>query len=245
MRLVAHNLKPIMMNEWISSLLSSDQTGIIALVAVFLLGVVSVFTCACNFAIIGSVAGYTSTLGATGKTKTVVISSLFFLISTVVALSALGCVIGFASEFISASMGNYWKIVAGVILILFGIYTLDILPFKIPGISLNYKSKKSGIAGAIIFGLVVGSLTPIGTLCCNPIFPIVVAASLVTGSTVWGFILMFTYSLGFGGILAAAMLGIGLGIGKISKWLTKSAVVIKYAGGITLIVLGFYFIITI
>jgi len=233
------------MNEWISSLLSSDQTGIIALVAVFLLGIVSVFTCACNFAIIGSVAGYTGTLGASGKTKTVVASSIFFLIGAVISMSALGCIIGFAGELISASVGNYWKIVAGVILILFGIYTLDILPFKLPGISLNFKNKKEGIVGAILFGFFVGSFTSIATLCCNPIFPIVVAASLVTGSTVWGIILMFTYSLGFGGILAAAMLGIGLGIGKISKWLTKSAVVIKYAGGITLIVLGFYFILTV
>ena len=233
------------MNEWINSILSSDQTGIIALVAVFLLGMVSVFTCACNFAVIGTVAGYTGALGATGKTKTVVVCSLFFLLGTVVAMSVLGCIIGFAGELISATTGNYWKIGAGIILILFGTYMLDILPFKIPGMSLNFQTQKSGITGAIIFGFVVGSLTSLGTLCCNPIFPIVVAASLVTGSTLWGFILLLTYALGFGATLAAAMLGVGLGIGKLSKWLTKSAVFIKYAGGITLIVLGFYFIITI
>jgi len=174
----------------------------------------------------------------------VVVCSLFFLIGTVVAMSALGCIIGFAGEFISASLGSYWKIIAGIILILFGAYILDIVPFKIPGMSFNFQSKKSGIAGAILFGFVVGSLTSLGTLCCNPIFPIVVAASLVTGSMLWGFILLLTYSLGFGAMLAAAMLGIGLGIGKMSKWLSKSTVVIKYAGGITLIVLGFYLILT-
>jgi cytochrome c biogenesis protein CcdA len=48
--------------------------------------------------------------------------------------------------------------------------------------------------------------------------------------------------LGYGATLAAGMLGIGLGVGKLSKWLNKSAVVIKYVGGITLIVLGFYLI---
>jgi cytochrome c biogenesis protein CcdA len=234
-----------MMNEWINSMLSADQTGIFALAAVFLLGVVSVFTCACNFAVIGTVAGYTGTLGATGKTKTVIVCSLFFLVGTVGAMSVLGCVIGFAGEFISASMGNYWKIAAGVILILFGVYILDILPFKIPGMTHNFQSKKSGIAGAVLFGFVVGSLTSLGTLCCNPIFPIVAAASLVTGSTLWGFSLLLAYALGFGTILAAAMLGVGLGIGKLSKWLAKSAVIIKYVGGISLIGLGFYFIITV
>ncbi|MCL2312671.1 MAG: hypothetical protein FWC41_09360 [Firmicutes bacterium] len=233
------------MSEWINSVLSTDQTGFIALVAAFLLGVVSVFTCACNFAVIGVVAGYTGSLGATGKTKIIVLSSIFFLLGTVVAMSIIGCFIGFAGEFISAVMGNYWKIAVGVILIFFGIYILDILPFKIPGISFNFQSKKSGIAGAVLFGFVVGTLTSLGTLCCNPIFPIVVAASLVTGSTLWGFVLLLTYALGFGATLAAAMLGVGLGIGKLSKLLTKSAVIIKYAGGITLIVLGFYFLITI
>ena len=233
------------MQEWINSVLSTDHAGITVLIAVFLLGVISVFTCACNFTAIGAVAGYTGTLGATGKTKTVVISSLFFLLGTVVALSAIGCLIGYASEFINASLGNYWKIAAGIISILFGVYILDILPFKLPGISVNFQNKKGGIAGAIIFGFIIGGVTSFGSLCCNPIFPIVMAASFVKGSTLWGFFMLFSYALGYGIILAAAMLGIGLGLGKISKLLSKFAVVLKYVGGITLIILGFYFLITI
>ena len=122
------------MDEWINSVISSDQAGIIVLVAVFLLGVISVFTCvACNFAVLGVVGGYTGTL----------------------------------------------------------------------------------------------------------------SASFLKGSMLWGFALLFFYALGYGITLAAAMLGVGLGLGKISKILTKSAVVIKYAGGITLIILGFYFLITV
>jgi cytochrome c biogenesis protein CcdA len=233
------------MIEWINSILSSDQAGIVVLAAVFLLGVISVFTCACNFAVLGAVAGYTGTIGATGKTKKVVISSLFFLLGTIIALSAVGCLIGFASELVSASMGNYWKIGAGIIAIFFGVYTLDILPFKIPGISPNFQSKKSGIAGAIIFGFVMGGDVSLGSLCCNPIFPIVMGASFLKGSTLWGLAMLFFYALGYGATLAAGMLGVGLGIGQLSNWLTKFAVVIKYVGGITLIVLGFYLILTI
>jgi len=232
------------MNEWINSVLSSDQVGIIAFPAVFLLGAISVFSCACNFAVISAMAGYTGTLEATGKTKTVMVSSLFFLLGTVVALSAVGYIIGFASEFIGASMESYWKIALGVILILFGVYTLDMLPFKIPGISINVQSTKSGIAGAILFGFLVGGVASLGSICCNPVFPIIIAASLVKGSTVWVFFLLFFYALGYGAVLAATMLGAGLGLGKISKMLSKFATVIKYAGGITLLVIGFYFLIT-
>jgi cytochrome c biogenesis protein CcdA len=233
------------MQEWISSVLNSDHSGIVVLVAVFLLGVISVFTCACNFAVLGAVAGYTGTIGASGKTKKVIVSSLFFLLGTIIALSAVGCLIGFASEWVSASMGNYWKIAAGIIAILFGVYTLDILPFKIPGISTNFQSKRSGIAGAMLFGFVMGGAVSLGSLCCNPIFPIVMGASFLKGSTLWGFAMLFFYALGYGATLAAGMLGVGLGIGKISNWLTKFAVAIKYVGGITLIVLGFYLILTI
>jgi len=233
------------MQEWINSVLSTDQAGIIVLVAVFLLGVISVFTCACNFAAIGAVAGYTGTVSATGKTKTVVVSSMSFLLGTVIALSAIGCLIGYAGELVSASIGNYWKIAAGIIAILFGVYTLDILPFKIKGISSNFQNKKSSIAGAVLFGFFMGGAISLSNLCCNPIFPLVMAASFVKGSTLWGFLMLFCYAFGYGITLAAAMLGVGLGLGKISTLLSKFAVFVKYAGGITLIVLGFYLLLTI
>ena len=233
------------MQEWINSVISSDQAGIVVLAAVFLLGVISIFTCACNFAVLGVVGGYTGTLSSTGKTKTVVVSSIFFLLGTVIALSAVGCLIGFASELVSQTMGNYWKIGAGIIAILFGIYTLDILPFKIAGITPKFQSKKSGIAGAIIFGFVMGGATSLGSLCCNPIFPVVMGASFLKGSTLWGLVMLFFYALGYGATIAAAMLGVGLGLGKISQLLSKFAVIIKYAGGIMLIAFGFYLLLTI
>ena len=233
------------MNEWIQSVLSTDHSGITVLIAVFLLGVISVFTCACNFAIIGALAGYTGTLGATGKTKTVITTTLFFLLGNVIAMSVIGCLVGYASEFISASVGNYWKIIAGIISILFGVYTLDILPFKIPGLSVNFQNKRSGIIGAALFGFVIGGILPLSSLCCNPVFLIVIAASFVKSSMLWGFVMLFSFALGHGLTLAAAMLGVGLGLGKMSKSLSKFAVAIKYAGGITLIALGFYFLLTI
>jgi cytochrome c biogenesis protein CcdA len=233
------------MQEWINSVLSADQAGIVVLVASFLLGVISIFTCACNFAILGVIGGYTGTLSATGKTKTVVVSSVFFLLGTVIALSTVGCLIGFASELVSVSMGNYWKIGAGIVAIFFGVFTLDILPFKIGSITPNFKSNKGSITGAIIFGIVMGGATSLGSLCCNPIFPIVMGASFLKGSALWGFLILFFYALGYGTLLSAAMLGVGLGLGTISKFLTKFATVIKYAGGITLIILGFYLLLTI
>ena len=233
------------MQEWINSVLSVDNAGIIVFAAVFLLGIVSVFTCACNFVAIGAIAGYTGTVGATSKTKTVVVSSLFFLLGALIALSAIGCLVGYASEWVGTTMGNYWKIAAGLVAIFFGVFTLDILPFKIKGISSDFQNKKGSMTGAILFGFIMGGIIPLSNLCCNPFFPIVMAASFVKGSAVWGFAMLFSFALGYGLTIAAAMLGLGLGLGKMSKMLSKFAVGIKYAGGITLIVLGFYFLLTI
>ena len=239
------------MVEWVQSVVNADQAGILVLSAVFLLGVVSVFTCVCNFAIIGAITGYTGVLGATGKTKTIAVSALFVFLGAVAAMSAIGYAIGFASEIVSAAMGNYWKIAAGVILLIFGVLILDtaysvhstsLLPFEMPKILPDIPSKKSGITGAITFGLVVGGLTVLTNICCNPIFPMVAAAALVKGSALWGFFLLFSYALGYGVTIAVAIVGVGLGI---SKTLSKFATVIKYAGGVTLIVLGFYFLLTI
>ena len=232
------------MNEWINSILVSDQTGIIILVALFLMGIISVFTCPCNFAVIGMVLGYTGTISTSSRIKNVVLSSLFFLLGTMVAMCLLGSLIVFAGNFISDAMGDFWKIGIGFICIFFGVYVLDIFPFKLRHLKYNLKKKSNNISGAILFGFIVGSLTSLGTLCCNPIFPIVVAASLVIESKLWSFLLLLTYAFGFGAMLAAIMMGLGFGIGKMSKLLTKSAEIIKYASGILLIILGFYLIIT-
>ncbi len=232
------------MEAWINEALNSGHSGLTVLIAVFLMGVISVLSCSCNFAVIGLVAGYTGTVGATSKSRQVIFSSLFFLIGTVVSLAIIGGIIGYAGHLINASLGRYWKVAAGLISIIFGLYTIGLFPFKIPGISLSRKENKGGIISAIIFGLLVGGLSSALSMCCNPIFPIVLAASFIKGSMLWGMLMLITFALGFGLPLAAAMIGLGLGIGKVSTLMNKFGNVIKYAGGITLLIIGFYFLFT-
>jgi cytochrome c biogenesis protein CcdA len=233
------------MEEWIRQAMSSDQAGIAALIAVFLLGMIGVVSCGCNFAIIGIVAGYTGTIGSTGKTKAIIWSGVFFLLGTIISMSIIGAIIGYASDLISNSFGKYWQIIAGLVMIFFGLFTLDLLPFKIPSISLNANNKKGSIFSSMIFGFTVGGLATAFNTCCNPVFPIVLAATFVKGNVLWGTLLLFAFALGYGLPLAASMVGIGLGFGKISKRASLFGKIIKYAGGIVLLLLGFYFLITI
>jgi cytochrome c biogenesis protein CcdA len=233
------------MEEWISQVMSSDQAGIAVLLAVFLFGIIGVVTCGCNYAIIGIVAGYTGAIGSTGKTKAIVWSGVFFLLGTMISMAVIGGIIGYAGNLISNSFGIYWQIIAGLVMIFFGLFTLDILPFKIPSVTFNTEKKSGSVFSSMIFGLTVGGLATAFNTCCNPVFPIVLAASFVKGSILWGILLLLAFALGYGLPLAAAMVGVGLGFGKISKKASAFGKVIKYTGGIALIVIGFYFLITI
>ncbi len=232
------------MSTWIQQVLSNEHASVFALIAVLILGTLSVFTCACNFAIIGVVAGYSGASQESSKARIVIWKGIAFLIGTVVSMSVIGALFGFAGKWISASLGNYWKIAAGLIAILFGLYSMDLVPFKLPGINIKKNDTDLKIGSAILIGFAVGGLSAACNTCCNPFFPVILAASFVKGSVLWGFMMLLFFALGFGIPLTAMVLGIGLGLGKISGVLTSTVKVIKYIGGIALVILGFYLLFT-
>jgi cytochrome c biogenesis protein CcdA len=233
------------MNTWINQALSNEHATLTVLIAVFFMGMISVVTCGCNFAIIGVVAGYSGASSATEKTRTVWIRGITFLIGGILSMAIVGTLFGYASEWISTSFGNYWKIAAGLISILFGLYSMDLLPFKLPGISVREHQTRQSIFSAILFGLAIGGLSAALNSCCNPIFPVILAASFVKGGAVWGLMMLTSFGLGYGLPLAAAIVGFGFGLGKISKSVSLVGTIVKYTGGILLVLLGFYLLITI
>ena len=232
------------MNTWINQVLSNEHASIMILIAVFVMGLLSVFTCACNFAIIGVVAGYSGASQATGRTGMMIWKGFAFLLGTIISMSLIGVLFGFAGKCISDSFGNYWKIAAGLIAILFGLYSMELVPFKLPGISFKAGESRQNVFIAIIFGFAVGGLSAACNSCCNPFFPVILAASFIKGSVVWGFVMLTTFALGFGLPLAAMIVGISLGLGKISKTLSLVVTIVKYVGGIALVALGFYLLLT-
>jgi cytochrome c biogenesis protein CcdA len=232
------------MEEWINQALSNEHASVMILLAVLVMGILSVFTCACNFAIIGVVAGYSGASPAAGKPKILIWKGLAFLLGTIISMSVIGALFGFAGQWISDSLGNYWKIAAGLVAIIFGLYSMELVPFKLPGISVKRKESQQNIFTAIIFGLVVGGLSAACNSCCNPFFPVILAASFVKGSAIWGLVMLTTFALGFGLPLAAMIIGVSLGVGKISKTLSVVVTIVKYTGGVALIGFGFYLLLS-
>jgi cytochrome c-type biogenesis protein len=232
------------MNTWINQVLSSDHASVTVLFAVFLMGAISVVTCGCNFAVIGVVTGYTGASSSAAKTRMVFLKGFFFLAGTILSMALIGSFFGYAGRLISASLGNYWKIAAGLIAIVFGLYSMDLVPFKIPGLAVKPGRPKEGIFSAILFGLAIGGLSTALNSCCNPLFPVILAASFVKGSALWGLMMLTAFSLGYGLPLTAMIVGFSLGLVKVSKTMSVVGIVATYAGGIALVLLGFYFLLT-
>ncbi len=232
------------METWIRQILSSEQAPALTLVAAMLMGILSVFTCACNYAILGMVAGYSGADAASGRTGRVIGKGVAFLAGTVISMSLIGGLFGYAGGWLSEALGSYWKVAAGLIAIFFGLYSMDLLPFRVPGFSVKATPEKQSLFAAILFGFVVGGLSSACNTCCNPFFPIILAATFVKGSAAWGVTLLAFFSLGFGLPLAAMIFGIGFGMEKIGKGLARVVSFMKYAGGGILVVLGFYLLFT-
>jgi len=230
---------------WIQEVLNSESTKIITIAAVFFLGIASVFLCACNISVIGILTAYTGTIGTSGKTNKIIFStSLFFLLGMLVSMTAIGGIIGFASEYINITMGVYWKVFAGLIAIFFGAFTLDLIPFKIPGFNLANQTLPKGIFSSFIFGLTIGGLSLACSSCCNPVFPLVMAVTFVKGSILWGILLLFSYALGYGLTLACITLLVSLGLGKMSNTFRNFGTYLKYVAGIIMLIIGFYLLLT-
>jgi cytochrome c biogenesis protein CcdA len=232
------------MNTWIHQVLTNEHATLTVLIAVFLMGMISVVTCGCNFAILGVVAGYSGASTSSGKYKAVWFRGIAFLLGGMISMATIGAFFGYASELISNSFGNYWKIAAGLIAIFFGLYSMNLLPFNLPGLSIKTNKNRQGVFAAILFGLAIGGLSTALNSCCNPIFPVILAASFIKGGALWGLLMLSTFALGYGLPLAATIVGFGLGLGRISKTMSIVGTIVTYLGGITLLLLGFYLLIT-
>ena len=104
------------------------------------MGILSVFTCACNFSIIGVVAGYSGASSETSKAKLVFLKGFAFLLGTIISMSVIGALFGFglplAAMIIGISLGlgkmsrtlslvvKIVKYTGGVALVALGFYLL-------------------------------------------------------------------------------------------------------------------------
>ena len=209
--------------------------------AALLLGVLGAASSCCAVPALGVIAGYSGTREDAARRATVV-AGLFFMLGTVIALAFLGAVAGFVSQAAGAILGRYWRVFAGLAAIFFGLAALNLIPFKLPSFGSPEKSRRRGLLGAAAFGLVVGGSATACTACCNPVLAVALGVAMLQGHTLWGAAILASFAVGFSVPLTAMLVGLSLGRSALKA--KKAATAVRIAGGVLLVGVGFYFLVT-
>ncbi|MHC4642796.1 MAG: cytochrome c biogenesis CcdA family protein [Planctomycetota bacterium] len=232
------------MQEWINQTLESGALSVTVLLASFLLGLISSIACACcTFPILGAVVGYSGSRKGRGW-QAALLAGLFFMLGTIIATVILGSMAGMISQVAQNTLGRYWKLFGGFIIILFGLGTLRLLPFKFPKRKVpEDKSRPKGLFAAVLFGLIVGGGIGFCSMPCNPGIYIVLSVTVLKEFNLWTIAILIAYAIGFSLPLAAIMLGVSFG--KSVARAKKTVAAIRVVAGVILIAAGFYFLATI
>ena len=224
----------------ITDALQAASMGPVALPLAFLLGLVSaVASACCTLPAMGVLVAYSGTRQDTNR-RGALVSAVWFLVGTTLALIILGFVAGLVGQAAQAFLGRYWKLFAGVVAVLFGLATLKLLPFKLPSLARKegVSSASGGKMGAVLGGLFLGGGVAAVSLPCNPGIYIVIGASILMGRILWGMVLMAAFGIGFSLPLTAILLGVSLG--KASIKAQKADTAIRTVAGVLLVVAGLY-----
>ena len=179
--------------------------------------------------------------------KAVLISGLSYTIGRMLSYAALGFII--ISSLLSVPivanfLQRYMPKALGPILIVTGLFLLDILKFSIPSFSLSERHQKtmagSGAWGAFALGLVFAlAFCPISAaLFFGSLIPLALNNRL--GAT-----LPFVYGVGTGLPVLIFAFAIALGVTSLSHWfrrLTKLEYYMRKITGIVFILIGLYYV---
>ncbi|MCP4631745.1 MAG: hypothetical protein GY855_02385 [candidate division Zixibacteria bacterium] len=231
------------MSDWVQHILSNQELSLLTFPAAMLLGLLTSLGSCCNYAAYTAVAGFAASRESY-KNRDVLFASLGLMVGTVISLTFLGAVIGLIGREIGNSLGYYGQILTGLIIIILGMYTLDLVPFSIPKPNFAIKKLPRGVLGSSLFGLTIGSASISCTLlCCGPLLPFVMGMALIKGESLWGAAILAFFAIGYSIPLSIALLGIGWGKMNIAG--TKLSKPIKLIAGVLLVIAGFWVLLSV
>lgn len=213
----------------------------LALLFALLLGLVSAATSACcTLPALGVLIGYSGAQENSNR-KAAWRTALFFTLGTIISLMIIGGIAGFIGQTAQAALGKYWKLFAGILAIVLGLASLNLLPFKLSFGNIGGIRERAGRSGVLFSGLALGGIVAASSLPCNPGIFIVIGASILQGKILWAIMMLAFFAIGFSLPLGAILLGISLS--KVSLAAKGFDAAIRWIGGTILILAGFYFLI--
>ena len=228
------------MEQWIRHTLSADQAGLAVLPAAFLFGMLGSVSSCCTLPVIGAVAGYAGGLGERRKRRELLLVGVFFSLGTILSLAALGAVAGFVGNVAGASLGKYWRVASGLMMVLFGLVAVGLLQLRAPRPNFGSPVMNRGIVGALVYGLALGGATTACSFGCNPLLPMAMGAAVLNGATVLGAAMLAVFAVGYSLPLAAGLVGLGFGVNRLGRIAERLMPTARIGGGALMIVIGFY-----
>lgn len=179
--------------------------------------------------------------------KAVLLSGISYTIGRMLAYAILGFIIVksiLSVPLVANFLQKYMNKALGPILIITGIFLLDVLKFNIPGLTISEKHQNklagSGIFGALVLGFIFAlSFCPISAaLFFGSLIPLAVNNNM-------GLSLPFIYGIGTGLPVLVFAIGITLGITSLNHWFHKASKLEIYGRkitGVIFIAVGVYYI---
>ncbi len=212
---------------------------LIAVLASFAWGVLSILLSPCHLSSIPLVVGFISSQGKISIGRTFKIS-LIFSIGILITIALIGIITASLGRLMGdvGNVGNY--LVAGIFFIV-GLYLLDIIKFDWNTVGLK-QTKTKGLLAALILGLLFGiALGPCTFAYMAPVLGVV----FQTAQTNYFLAIIFLLAFGIGH--CSVIVGAGTLTGKVQKYLnwsegSKTILWIKRICGVLVILGGVYLI---
>jgi len=167
------------------------------------------------------------------------LSSIFFVIGLAITYSALGVIASLTGQMFGEIQSSPWAYlaIANVILLL-GLSMLDVYTIQLPQFLLPKGRQRKGLLGTLLLGFASGF---IAAPCTTPVLGVLLTYVGSKQNIMFGFSLLFVFSLGMGTVLIilGTFTGLLTSLPKSGKWMVQ----IKKAMGWAMIILAEYFLI--
>ena len=218
-----------------------EGTPLVAILASFVWGILSILLSPCHLASIPLIIGFIDEQGRISTRRAFLISTLFAL-GILITIGAVGAVTAAAGRMMG-DVGKYGNYIVAVIFFLVGLHLLDVIPMPWSGPG-KVGMKRKGLLAAFILGLVFGiALGPCTFAYMAPMLG--VTFRLAATNLGYGILLLAVYGIGHCSIIVIAGTSTEL-VQRYLNWNERSsgAVILKKICGILVILGGVYLIYT-
>jgi len=216
-----------------------EGAPLIAVVASFIWGILSIVLSPCHLTSIPLIIGYLSNQREL-STKKAFHLSIIFSVGILISIAVIGGITAAAGRILGdvGKIGNY---VVAMVFLIFGLNLLGILPLNFPGLS-TLKSQRKGYFSVLSLGLVFGlALGPCTFAFMAPMLGIVF--NLTAKNLLYGLVLLSAFAVGHCTVIITAGTSTRL-VQQITKWdeQSKGITIIRKICGILVLLGGIYLV---